>query len=64
MQKKGLQFSQIYHDVRAVRVLVPEVRDCYTALGIVHTCGGTFPRSSTITSPTPRRMAIARCIPR
>ena len=36
MQKKGLQFSQIY-DVRAVRVLVPEVRDCYTALGIVHT---------------------------
>src|SRR3990167_2996690 len=36
MQKKGLQFSQIY-DVRAVRVLVPAVRDCYTALGIVHT---------------------------
>ena len=35
MQRKGLQFSQIY-DVRAVRVLVPEVRDCYTALGIVH----------------------------
>ena len=27
-------------------------------------CGGTFPRNSTITSPTPRRMAIARCIPR
>ncbi len=36
MQKKGLQFSEIY-DVRAVRILVPEVRDCYTALGIVHT---------------------------
>ena len=36
MQKKGLQFSEIY-DVRALRVLVPEVRDCYTALGIVHT---------------------------
>ncbi len=36
MQRKGLEFSQIY-DVRAVRVLVPEVRDCYTALGIVHT---------------------------
>lgn len=36
MQKKGLQFSQIY-DVRAVRILVPQVRDCYTALGIVHT---------------------------
>src|SRR5690606_22252556 len=36
MQNKGLDFSEIY-DVRAVRILVPEVRDCYTALGIVHT---------------------------
>ncbi|WP_162953826.1 HD domain-containing protein, partial [Pseudomonas aeruginosa] len=27
MQRKGLDFSQIY-DVRAVRVLVPEMRDC------------------------------------
>ncbi|HMU91332.1 MAG TPA: HD domain-containing protein, partial [Pseudomonadales bacterium] len=35
MQKKGLDFSQIY-DVRAVRVLVPTVRDCYTTLGVVH----------------------------
>ena len=35
MQKKGIDFSQVY-DVRAVRVLVPQVRDCYTALGIVH----------------------------
>lgn len=35
MQKKGLRFSEIY-DVRALRILVPEVRDCYTALGIVH----------------------------
>ena len=36
MQKKGLRFSEIY-DVRAVRITVPEVRDCYSALGIVHT---------------------------
>lgn len=35
MQKKNLRFSEIY-DVRAVRILVPEVRDCYTALGVVH----------------------------
>ena len=60
MQRKGLAFSQIY-DVRAVRVLVPEVRDCYTALGIVHTLCGTSPRNSTTTSPTPRKTAIARC---
>jgi len=35
MQRKGIGFSQVY-DVRAVRILVPEVRDCYTALGLVH----------------------------
>jgi GTP pyrophosphokinase len=60
MQRKGLEFSQIY-DVRAVRVLVPEMRDCYTALGIVHTLWRHIPRSSTTTSPTPRRTATARC---
>ena len=43
MQRKGLQFSQIY-DVRAVRVLVPEVRDCYTALGIGHTLWRHIPK--------------------
>ena len=35
MRKKGVDFEQIY-DVRAVRVLVPTVSDCYTALGVVH----------------------------
>src|SRR6185295_1675010 len=35
MQRKGIGFSQVY-DIRAVRVLVPEVKDCYAALGIVH----------------------------
>ncbi|MDB9869187.1 HD domain-containing protein, partial [Oceanospirillaceae bacterium] len=35
MQRKNIEFSQVY-DVRAVRVLVPELTDCYTALGIVH----------------------------
>ncbi len=43
MQRKGLQFSQIY-DVRAVRVLVPEMRDCYTALGIVHSLWRHIPK--------------------
>lgn len=43
MQRKGLEFSQIY-DVRAVRVLVPEMRDCYTALGIVHTLWRHIPK--------------------
>ena len=35
MQRKDVGFSQIY-DIRAVRVLVPAVADCYTVLGIVH----------------------------
>jgi len=35
MRSKKLDFSQLY-DVRALRVLVPEVKDCYTVLGIVH----------------------------
>lgn len=35
MRRKGIDFSQVY-DVRAVRILVPEIRDCYGALGIVH----------------------------
>ena len=36
MQRKGKDFSQI-HDVRAVRILAPAIRDCYAALGVVHT---------------------------
>lgn len=35
MQRKGIGFSQVY-DIRAVRVLVPSVKDCYAALGVVH----------------------------
>src|SRR5690606_11925607 len=35
MRKKRLDFSQVY-DIRALRVLVPEVKDCYTVLGLVH----------------------------
>ena len=36
MKKKNYGFDDLY-DIRAVRVLVPEVSDCYTVLGIVHT---------------------------
>lgn len=36
MKKKGYGFDDLF-DIRAVRVLVPEVKDCYTVLGIVHT---------------------------
>jgi GTP pyrophosphokinase len=35
MQRKNIEFSEVY-DVRAVRILVPNVKDCYTALGVIH----------------------------
>jgi GTP pyrophosphokinase len=35
MRAKQLDFSELY-DVRALRVIVPEVQDCYAALGVVH----------------------------
>jgi len=35
MQRKGIGFSQVY-DIRAVRILVPEIKDCYAVLGLVH----------------------------
>jgi len=35
MQRKQVGFEEIY-DVRAVRVLVPKIQDCYSVLGIVH----------------------------
>ncbi len=35
MRGKALDFSQVF-DVRALRILVPTVVDCYTALGWVH----------------------------
>ncbi len=35
MKNKGRDFDQIY-DVHAARIIVDEIRDCYAALGIVH----------------------------
>jgi GTP pyrophosphokinase len=35
MQRKQLPFEQLY-DIRAVRIIVATVADCYAALGVVH----------------------------
>lgn len=35
MQRKNLAFEQLY-DIRAVRILVDTLADCYAALGVVH----------------------------
>jgi len=42
MQRKGAEFGEIY-DVYAIRLLVDEVRDCYAALGIVHSLWRPIP---------------------
>ncbi|MBS0290795.1 MAG: GTP diphosphokinase [Proteobacteria bacterium] len=43
MIRKHLDFQDIY-DVRAVRILVPHIRDCYGALGIVHALWQHIPK--------------------
>jgi GTP pyrophosphokinase len=43
MRSKALDFSDIY-DVRALRVIVPEVKDCYAALGAVHNLWQPIPK--------------------
>src|SRR6266550_3875362 len=43
MRSKSLDFSEV-HDVRAVRVIVPSVKDCYTALGVVHNLWQPIPK--------------------
>jgi GTP pyrophosphokinase len=42
MNRKGVDFDQIY-DVSGVRVLVESVRDCYTALGVIHSLWRPIP---------------------
>jgi GTP pyrophosphokinase len=43
MRTKQLDFSEVY-DVRALRVIVPELKDCYTALGVVHNLWQPIPK--------------------
>jgi GTP pyrophosphokinase len=43
MRTKQLDFSELY-DVRGLRVIVPEVKDCYTALGVVHNLWQPIPK--------------------
>ncbi|MBI3372154.1 MAG: bifunctional (p)ppGpp synthetase/guanosine-3',5'-bis(diphosphate) 3'-pyrophosphohydrolase [Betaproteobacteria bacterium] len=43
MRAKDLDFSEL-HDVRALRVVVDSVKDCYAALGVVHNLWTPIPR--------------------
>lgn len=42
MQKKDRPFNMLY-DVRAVRLIVPDVPSCYAALGVIHTTWRPIP---------------------
>ena len=43
MKRKNVDFNQVY-DIRALRIIVPDVKDCYASLGIVHTLWRNIPR--------------------
>jgi GTP pyrophosphokinase len=43
MRNKAVDFEEVY-DVRALRAIVPEVKDCYAALGVVHNLWTPIPR--------------------
>ena len=43
MNRKNLDFGDLY-DIRAVRILTHKVRDCYAALGVVHSLWQHIPK--------------------
>ena len=43
MRGKALDFAELY-DVRAFRVIVPDIKDCYAVLGIVHNLWQPVPK--------------------
>lgn len=43
MQNKGVSFEQLY-DIRAIRIIVDKVSECYSSLGIVHTLWRNIPK--------------------
>ena len=63
MTKKGKGFSEIY-DLIAVRLIVKTVKDCYSALGAVHTLGIRCRAASRTTSRCPSSTCTKACIPR
>ena len=43
MKRKNIDFRDLY-DIRAVRILTSEVRDCYASLGVVHSLWNHIPQ--------------------
>lgn len=62
MTKKGKGFSEIY-DLIAVRIITSSVKDCYSALGAVHTLWHPCPAASKTTSPCRSTTCTRACTP-
>lgn len=62
MRGKSLNFDQVL-DLRALRVVVPTVKDCYAALSWVHEQFTPSWKSLTTTSPSPSPTVTSRCTP-
>ncbi len=43
MRRKQLSFNELY-DVRAVRILVDDIKDCYASLGLIHNLWQPIPK--------------------
>ncbi|CAM3567734.1 GTP diphosphokinase [Parendozoicomonas haliclonae] len=43
MKRKGVEFRELY-DIRAMRIYVNEVQECYAALGLVHSLWNHIPK--------------------
>ena len=43
MRQKRLDIDELF-DIRALRIIVPDVSDCYSTLGLIHTHWKTIPR--------------------
>ena len=54
MSQKNYEFDQLF-DIRAMRIVVDEIQDCYAALGIVHTSWRHLPKEFDDYVATPKQ---------
>ena len=54
MSQKNYEFDQLF-DIRAMRIVVNEIQDCYAALGIVHTSWRHLPKEFDDYVATPKQ---------
>ena len=60
MTKKGREFNEIY-DLTAMRVIVESVKDCYGAVGVIHSLWKPLPAASRTSSRCRSSTCTSRC---